>query len=92
MGEKALGDGVTFKIEEVTIKVPGDGKMGDLGKAASADVSNPTKAADVGKRAGKTEDIKKRGGYRRPGYSVSKGQKRSGIFPSSVFFLLLLSC
>lgn len=49
-----MGDGVTFKVEEVTIKVPGDGKMGDLDKAARVNVSNPTKAADVGKRAGKT--------------------------------------
>lgn len=52
-------DGVTGKVDGVTGKVPGGGKAGDIGKAAGVDVSNPKKAADVGKVAGKTGDLKK---------------------------------
>ncbi|MCJ1423760.1 hypothetical protein MMC29_001644 [Sticta canariensis] len=52
-------DGVTEKVDGVTDKVPGGGKVGDAGKAAGVDVSDPKKAADVGKVAGKFGDLKK---------------------------------
>ncbi|MCJ1427027.1 hypothetical protein MMC29_004930 [Sticta canariensis] len=58
-------DGVTGKIpgggkvDGVTSKVPGGNKVGDAGKAAGVDLSDPKKAADVGKVAGKTGDLKK---------------------------------
>lgn len=52
-------DGVTGKVNGVTGKVPGGSKVGDIGKTAGVDVSDPKKAADVGKVAGKTGDLKK---------------------------------
>lgn len=52
-------NGVTGKVDGVTGKVPGGGKVGDVGKTAGLDVSDPKKAADVGKVAGKTGDLKK---------------------------------
>lgn len=51
--------GVTGKVDGATRKVPGGGKVGDAGKAVGVDLSDPKKAADVGKVAGRTGDVKK---------------------------------
>lgn len=51
--------GVTGKVDGATDKVPEGGKVGDAGKAVGVDLKNPKKAADVGKVAGKTGDLKK---------------------------------
>ncbi len=46
-------------IKDVAEKLPGEDKVENLGEKAGVDVGDPKKAADVGKLAGKTGDVKK---------------------------------
>lgn len=58
--KKRDGEGKNGPVDDVLDKVPKD-KVNDVGKKAGIDTKNldPKKAADVGKVAGKTADVKK---------------------------------
>lgn len=55
-GDK-VGD-VGKTADGVVSKVPAGDKVGDVGKTAGVDLKDPTQDADVGKVAGKTENLK----------------------------------